>query len=277
MAKRLLVLVMIFVLMGIPVYANAETYPTKDKIYSTIKDNLIAHKSGFTINMSVQTMNELRAGEDLMYTVFDLDDTSTSKDFDYLKMNVNSWKESWKWSNMAGTASLTLSVVYATTLSQESQVDAKIVSILDYLNLDEKTDYQKVKAIHNYIIKRVSYDKSLSKHSAYNALINKSAVCEGYSLAAYRLFTEAGLENRIITGTAGGGAHSWNIVKVNGKWFNIDLTWDDPIRSDGKQTLTYDYFLKNSKDFSDHTRDSEYSTPEFLKLYPITKYSVKVG
>jgi Uncharacterized protein involved in cytokinesis, contains TGc (transglutaminase/protease-like) domain len=275
MAKKILVVVLMLVLIAIPINANAQTYPTKSEVYNTVKQNLMTHKSGFTINMSVKTMQELRAGEDLMYTVFRLDDKTTSKDNDYLKLNIDSWRESWTWNSVSGTASLTVSVQYATTSSQETKVDQAIASALKSLNLNGKTDYQKAKAIHNYIINRVSYDKTLQKHSAYNALFNKSAVCEGYSLVAYRMFTDAGLQSRIITGTADGGAHSWNIVKVNGKWYNIDLTWDDPITSSGKQVLRYDYFLKNAKAFSDHKRDTEYNTSSFQKTYPIATTSLK--
>ncbi len=95
-------------------------------------------------------------------------------------------------------------------------------------------------------------------------------------MAAYRMFTEAGLECRIITGKGNGEDHAWNIVKVNGKWYNIDLTWDDPVSSDGKAMLVYDCFLKSTKDFKGHKRDAEYKTEEFVKAYPISKTSYKM-
>ncbi len=275
MTKRIVALVLVMVLLGIPVSVGAQTYPSKSEVLSTVKKNLMVHKSGFTIKMSVQTMNELRKGKDFMYTVFEMDDKNTSKDYDYLKLNVDSWRESWKWSNVTGTASLTVTVEYATTLNQEKAVDQKIASILKSLNLKGKSDYQKVKVIHDYLINHASYDKTLKNHTAYNALINKSVVCEGYSLAAYRLFTDAGIPNRIITGTADGGPHSWNIVKVNGKWYNIDLTWDDPITNSGKSVLRYDYFLKSNKDFKDHVRDAEFKTATFNKNYPMATKSYK--
>ena len=67
--------------------------------------------------------------------------------------------------------------------------------------------------------------------------------------------------------------HGWNIVKVDGNWYNIDLTWDDPITKSGKHVIRYDYFLKNAKEFSDHKRNPEYNTKAFLKAYPIAKVS----
>jgi transglutaminase/protease-like cytokinesis protein 3 len=205
---------------------------------------------------------------DLFDVVTSLDDKTTSKDSDYLKLSVDTWHESWIRSSL-GTTTLTISVVYKSTADQEKKVDAKLKSVLDGLKLTNDTDYQKVKAIHNYIIKRVSYDQTYSKYTAYDALIKKTAVCEGYTAAAYRMFTDAGIQCRIITGIADGGAHSWNIVKVDGKWYNIDLTWDDPITNTGEQILIYNYFLKNQKAFGDHIRDNKFNTEQFLKAYPI--------
>ena len=224
----------------------------------------------------MDVMNELGRKADLFSAVATLDDKKTSKDGDYLNLSISSWSSNWQWSSQGETAKLTFSAVYKTTLKQEKAVDEKISDILEVLKLDKRSEYQKVKAIHDYIIKKTSYDQSLEKHSAYDALINKSAVCEGYALAAYRLFTEAGIKCRIITGYAKGVSHAWNIVSVDGKWYNIDLTWDDPITNTGKPVLSYDYFLKNTKDFSDHTRDKEYKTGAFLKKYPIAKESYKM-
>ncbi len=276
MAKKMIVFILVLIFISSPVEASAKTYTTKNDVYNIIKKNIMAHKTQFTIEMDTDVMNAIGRNTDLFSKVAALDDKSTSKDNDYLKLSVSNWRSGWRWTSSGDTASLTFSAAYRTTLTQEKQLDTKIKSILKALKLEDKTDYQKVKAIHDYIIKNASYDQTLAKHSAYNALIDKSAVCDGYSLAAYRLFTEAGLSSRIITGTANGGAHSWNIVKVNGKWYNIDLTWDDPITNTGKPVLRYDYFLKNSKDFSDHVRDSQYKASAFVKKYPIAKDSYKM-
>ncbi len=278
MGKRIITFILIFIfIISLPLEASAKTYTTKSAVYNTIKKNMLSRNKEFTIVMNKSVMNQIGRNTDLFSKVAVLDDKNTSKDGDYLKLSVSSWKSSWKWSSSGDTASLTFSAVYRTTLKQEKQLDTKITSILKALKLENKTDYEKVKAIHDYIIKKTSYDQTLKKHSAYNALIDNSAVCEGYTMAAYRLFTEAGISSRVITGTAGGGAHSWNIVKVDGKWYNIDLTWDDPVTETGEPMLRYTYFLKNSKDFNDHTRDSRYKTKAFIKKYPIAEKSYKLA
>lgn len=275
MAKRILTVVMILLFIVMPVDVGAQTDKTPEEIYSDIKDNLLAHKKEFTITMDTKTMDEIGNDTNLFDTITNMDDQDTSKDADYLETSISSWSQSWKWSSR-GTATLTFSAKYKSTLKQEAKVDIKIEKILKKLKLEDATDYEKVKAIHDYIINLASYDQTYKKHTAYNTLINKSSVCEGYAAAAYRLFTEAGIKCRIITGDTEGGAHAWNIVFVDGKWYNIDLTWDDPISSSGESILRYDYFLKNQKDFSDHVRDAEYNTKAFLRKYKMTEDSYEV-
>lgn len=280
MMKRFLAGVLMMLLMVLSVGSDINvdaatsttTYTSASKVYSAIKSNLLNHKAQFTLKMSQKVMKQIR-NTDLYDKVVALDDKSTSKDADYLNLSVDHLQWLWTYNPLGTTASLKCTIVYRTTLAQEQKVDAKIKSVLKSLKLSNKSDYKKVKAIHDYIINLVSYDQSYMKFSAYNALINKSAVCEGYASAAYRMFTDSGISSRIIIGAANGGSHAWNIVKVNGKWYNIDLTWDDPIMSNGSQVLEYDYFLKNDADFIDHIRDTEYRTTAFYKKYPIAAKS----
>jgi hypothetical protein len=275
MSKKIIAFISILIVLSIPINATAKTYTKEADVYQLIKKNLMSHQGEFSIEMDTDTMDEIGRDTELMDIVTALDDKDTSKDYDYLKLAMSNWSTEWSWSYQRGKATLTLSVVYRSTLKQEQTLDTKLDRVRKALDLEDTSDYKKVKAIHDYIIKRVSYDQTYRKHTAYNALINKSSVCEGYALAAYRMFVDAGIECRIITGTANGGSHAWNIVKVDGKWYNIDLTWDDPIMSNGEQVLRYDYFLKNTKEFKDHSRDLEFNTKAFLKAYPIAKNSYK--
>jgi transglutaminase/protease-like cytokinesis protein 3 len=155
-------------------------------------------------------------------------------------------------------------------------VDNRLADILNDLKLKDASDYEKVKTIHDYIINLASYDTTYRKSSVYDILMEKTSVCEGYALAAYRLFIDAGLDCRIISGKGNKDAHAWNIVKVDGQWYNIDLTWDDPITNTGEQVLRYDYFLKSERDFTDHIRDGEFNTTEFINAYPIAGVSYPI-
>ncbi len=278
--KKILALIFVIIFTSFLVNLDVVTVDAKssditvDDVYKIIRDNLLKHKETFTIEMNSDTYSKLSNEDDVIQMATDIDQKDTSKDGDYLMYSLIGWRYSWEFKKGGGyieKASLTVNVLYSSTLKQEKMVDTKIKSVLDSLKLEGKSDYSKVKAIHDYIIKRVSYDFTYEKYSAYNALIEKSSVCRGYASAAYRMFTDAGIECRII-GTVD---HTWNIVKVNGKWYNIDLTWDDPNKSKGPQVI-YDYFLKNAAGFKDHAGYKEIMTKEFTSKYPIAKDSYKL-
>ncbi len=252
--------------------ATEVTINDEKALIKTLYQTLLSREEKITIKHSIPDYRiDLN---DLLAKVYDIDDEKTAKDSDYLKFSIESWGYSGK--TIGNNATLNFRFTYKTTLKEEKEVDKKVKSALKGMELEDASDYEKVKKIHDYIIKRVSYDNTLKKVSAYDALIDKSAVCEGYSMLAYRMFTEAGLKCKIIVGTGNGGPHAWNIVKVEDKWYNIDLTWDDPISSDGKPMLVYDFFLKSTKDFKDHKRYEEYKAEEFVKTYPISKTSYKM-
>ncbi len=112
------------------------------------------------------------------------------------------------------------------------------------------------------------YDSSYDlKYTAYAALVNGKAVCQGYACLFYRMMLEAGIDVRIITGNGGGGTdsnHGWNIVRLKGLYYNMDTTWDA-----GFSPEYYEFFLRCTDNFEWHTRDSKYDTPEFHASYPM--------
>ena len=113
-----------------------------------------------------------------------------------------------------------------------------IVSSITQVGMD---DHEKVKAIHDYVVKHVSYDTSYKAYTAYEALVNRSAVCQGYALLTYQLLKEAGIENHFVVGTGDGQPHAWNLVKIENKWYHLDTTFDDPL-PDEQSSVTYSYF-----------------------------------
>ena len=129
-------------------------------------------------------------------------------------------------------ALITYTITYYTTLEQENVVTAKVDNLLDQLN-PTGTDYAKIKTVYDWICDEVTYDDDnledktyLLKYSAYAALIDKTAVCQGYALLLYRLALEMGIDCRFIAGTGNGGAHGWNIAKIGNYYYNLDATWD---------------------------------------------------
>ena len=164
---------------------------------------------------------------------------------------------------------------YYTTAAQEAELSEKIDSVLQSLDInDESSDYDVICAVYDYICANVSYDydnlndsEYLLKYTAYAAMINKTAVCQGYSALMYRMLQQKNIDCRLIPGSN----HAWNIVAIDGVYYNADSTWDA-----GRDPKNYAYFLCGDSDFAEHTRYSEYSTEEFYRLYPMaeTKYVV---
>ena len=85
---------------------------------------------------------------------------------------------------------------------------------------------------------------------------------------------ELGIDCRLITGLGNGGGHAWNIVKLDGKYYNVDATWD----ASWYTTLGwYEYFLRCDANFGDHVRDAEYASVEFRTIYPMSDTDYDIG
>lgn len=169
-----------------------------------------------------------------------------------------------------------VNLTYQITLDEEAELQEAINDELDMLGIDEMdSEYDKVKAIHDFICDNCDYDYTYKKYTAYDAMIGKSAVCEGYATLFYRMCKEAGLGVRVIDGnprTDGSSGHAWNIVRIGEYYYDVDSTWD------GQDTTTYwTYFLKAEKDFGGHTRATKFSTSEFYAKYPMTETSYSGG
>ncbi|WP_428817630.1 transglutaminase domain-containing protein [Clostridium butyricum] len=136
----------------------------------------------------------------------------------------------------------TLNIKYLCSKEQENYIDKELMNITDNIINDDMSDFDKVKAINNYIINRYEYDYDLKSVSVYSSLTTSKAVCQGYSMTAYKMFNNAGIENRIVIGTARGISHSWNVVKIDEKWYQIDITNNDS-ENINKYFLVNDQFL----------------------------------
>ena len=163
-----------------------------------------------------------------------------------------------------------MDVVYMTDSAQEVAVSAAVSSLLGNLGVNSMDSYSKIKTIYNWICQNVSYDYAhvgnteyLKQFSAYGALIEGTAVCQGYAVLLYRLLLESGVDVRVIPGTGNGALHAWNIVELNGVYYNVDSTWDA-----GKDL--YGYFLCSENDFLGHVRLDDYRTDAFMKSYPMS-------
>ena len=222
---------------------------------------------------SVSFKSAESSAQDAVYAMFDkaVAHTGNPKEGDYLLYTYGGWYASWSYYYDSGYyyISIDFDLDYYTTASQEAAMDTAVKNLMAKLDLDGKTDYQKIYAIYDYITETVRYDHTnlnndshLLKYTGYAALVNKTAVCQGYANLFYRLALEADVDARIISGD-GGGPHAWNIVALDGKYYNLDSTWDE-----GQPYFSW--FLLSPNSFYNHYRDSEYETTAFHKDYPMS-------
>ena len=145
---------------------------------------------------------------------------------------------------------------------------------------DEMTTYDKLKYFHDYLITHCESDsEDVYANTIYGALVRGKALCEGYAKSFSYLCNKAGIENIIVTGETD-TAHMWNMVKIDGNWYHVDVTWDKPdgmIAEMYPDMVMYQYFLvTDSVIENNHTIWTIISPPP--KAYGTTEnYFIKEG
>lgn len=150
-----------------------------------------------------------------------------------------------------------LQLTYVETKAQADEVETKVRQILSQIIKTGMSDFDKEKAIHDYIVSNVAYDESLVDHSDYGALANHTTVCQGYALLTYKMLIDAGINTRIVISDndPSEAGHAWNMVQINGNWYHLDCTYDDPV-PDVPGRVEYNYFNKTDAEMAkDHTWD----------------------
>lgn len=156
---------------------------------------------------------------------------------------------------------------FADGFNSREEVEAALLQVETIKNRVKSTlqgsDYSKMKALHDWMIDNMEYDLNApNRASVYGALVEKRGVCESYARTFKYIIDELGIGNVLITGTSTNNNgvtedHMWNYVQLNGNWYAIDVTWDDPIVVGGgtlSDDIKHRYFLVGSKDlFKNHT------------------------
>lgn len=245
-------------------------FKTKEEAAKEVRKCMTARQESFSICVNTQGV----ASKEWIASIMELalEHTGDPKEGDYLAWQFSKWSGSAKSSfyPWGYEHTVTFKVTYYTTAEQEAEVDAAVAQLLKTLNVSGKGNYEKIKAVYDYLCDNVTYDYDnldndnyRLKHTAYAALINKTAVCQGYAVLMYRLLLELGVSNRVIVGVSSGGDHAWNIAKIGDLYYNLDATWD-------AGESQYSFFLRSRENFVDHLRYLEYETLAFHKTYPMS-------
>ena len=172
------------------------------------------------------------------------------------------------------------------TFKSEEEVNIAITTVQNIRReiiseVSDKNDiYDKLKKIHDILVKSIDYDTTLSKnnvHDIYGALVNKEAVCEGYAKAYKYILDDLNIECILVIGNGTNSsneteAHMWNYVKIEDSWYGVDVTWDDPIiiGSSMINNLRHNYFLKGYYSFSEsHIPNERMSEAGMMFTIPI--------
>ena len=256
---------------------SSEEYGSVDEAVVSFREQMKSRKEIITVKVMTDDVEEI-AGE---ISDAAMAHTGNPKEGDYLQWQFGGWKCSSSYYSFGGNYYCTMNytMTYYTTAAQEAELDNAIALAKTNLGLNSSTmnDYQKIKAIYDYMTKNITYDYAnlnddsyRLKYTAYAAMINKTAVCQGYAVLLYRMALECGVDARVITGIGNGGAHGWNIVKLGNYYYNVDSTWDAGYPN-------YSYFLKTDGNFRYHTRDNEYATGDFYEAYPMAASDYNVN
>ena len=171
------------------------------------------------------------------------------------------------------TTSMAKDKLFAKKQMAENKAD-EVINSLD-LNSSGISDYEKVLKMHDYIINNAYYnnkndaeksvEEKVNDHSAYGVLVAGYGVCDSYAKAFQMMCKKTGIDCIYVTGSINKGGtverHAWNKVNIDGNWYNVDVTWDDPIvKGKNVNVLIHDYFLKSDAQISKtHKQDANYS------------------
>lgn len=256
-----------------------------------MRENLVLRNETFTIHY--RTDEKVANVESLVAALFDaaVVHTGVPVEGDYLRWHYRSYKYG---GNITGiyqldedgnkvlddngnpifknyVYNLDWTMEYYTDADMEEEMNQLVSDLLASLPFAKGSvsDPSDLKVIYDYVCAHVKYDHKNknnvfynTKYTAYAALKNGMAVCQGYASLLYRLLLERGIDCRLIAGTGGGEAHGWNIVKVDDLYYNVDATWDA-----GKDEK--DYYLCYESSFPRHERYDDYRTSEFYEAYPM--------
>ena len=167
----------------------------------------------------------------------------------------------------SGSSITKIEFTYLTNAKEEQQeLDAALQEVKSKIDTSGMSDEEIVLAYHEYLTSTVAYAyedyfngtiAANHGYDMYGALVKHSCVCQGYAETMFYLLREAGLSCAIASSE--NINHAWNIVKIHGKWYHIDATWDDPVW-DMPGRSYHDYFLvsfdtMNKNTLINHTKD----------------------
>ncbi|MDR3584662.1 MAG: Ig-like domain-containing protein, partial [Desulfosporosinus sp.] len=234
--------------------AAIETVATSADLQTKLDSAMLSRSTSYSINFTGLFVSQTAFASNISTIINNIDNAD-----DYIKYSTKSIVYSYSNSPATGVTSITFKMAYWDSATQTDYVSTQVTQILSQIISSGMNDYQKEKVIHDWIVTKVAYDTALVQHSDYAALVSPyKTVCQGYALLTYKMLNQAGIQTKILEGTAGGEDHTWNEVYLDGAWYHLDTTWDDPI-PDVAGRVMYDYYnLTDAQIKVNHTWSTSY-------------------
>ena len=127
------------------------------------------------------------------------------------------------------------------TAQDVAAMQVKLDQLVDQANTLCQTDLEKVFYVHEWLVQNIAYDREhlsddvQDDHNLRGALLEGTAVCDGYAKTYALTLRKLGITGVLVTSRDIG--HAWNMVELDGNWYQVDCTWDDPV--DGSDQLGY--------------------------------------
>ena len=172
---------------------------------------------------------------------------------------------------------INVDVTYAYNETEINAINKKLDefiknNIKDYMQVEDK-----IRLFHDYVVENAEYDTERAElieqhlddsnslyesHIAYGPLLQGYAICGGYSDAMALFLDRIGVINyKIATDD-----HVWNLVKINDKWYHLDLTWDDPVLSNGENIIMHNFFMITTEELEEiNTGQHDYPKNIYLE------------
>lgn len=227
------------------IFASNSTIPSqKLAIINTIKAGLLNIEAKIDLTKYVSYITTSKIGMELYFdTLYEYPELF----YPDLTIKCSYYKDS---NGKITRYYLKVTYLYSSTEinTMKARLTSKVNEIKNIYLYNASGLLEKEYIIHDYILENCTYDTSADistlSHTAYAVLINGKGVCDGYSKAAKLLFNECGIDSGIITSDSMN--HAWNYIKINGLYYYLDITWDDPVPE--TYLSKYSYFNRNSKE-----------------------------
>lgn len=157
-------------------------------------------------------------------------------------------------------------MTYDEQKQMQSKIDTAVEEFLSGISMQDG-DYEKAKYVFENLIRQVDYVKDApDSQNIISVFIGKQTVCQGYASATQYLLNQLDIPSVIVTGSANGEAHAWNLVQLDGAYYYMDTTWgNSTYQNEDEETskfVNYSYLAFTTEEMeATHTPDDHMALP----------------